>query len=285
MATQSENLRLSDEKKLKITSFAASILSGFLGVGGALFFNWMVQWWLGRDMKRVNGLALSTISIFVITGITVRILWPIQVIRADWHKASIIFISIICGIIGAVLGKLYEKRLKEVHLRQLFIGILLFIGLKLLGFIPAQLFSSLLVGAWTTTAIWSLVAGIGTPLVGMGGGVFLIPTFLGIGFSRDETILMSLIVCEILVLFGAWLFHRAGRLEIHDLRHVWLPAIVGTPIGVWLSYQVPPAHFQTLLGIVLIFGAGKMLYDISGYFRQLIRIIFSFRIHREHVIS
>lgn len=285
MTTQTHQPGLSDEKKLKITSFAASTLSGFFGVMGALSFNWIVQGWLRRDMKRINGLALFTISIFVITGIVVRILWPIQIFHADWHKVQILLISITCGIIGVIFGNLYEKKLKEKHLRQLFIGIILFVGFKLLGFIPAQLFSYVPVGAWTITAVWSLIAGIGTPLLGMGGGVFLIPTFLGIGFSRDEAILMSLIVCEFLVLFGAWLFHRAGRLEIQDLRHVWLPAIIGTPVGVWLSYQVSPEHFQSLFGILLIVGAGKTLYDISTRFRRLIRGIFFLRTRIEHVVS
>ena len=283
--TQKYELGLSDEKKLKITSFAASALSGFFGAAGALFFNWMVQWWLGRDMKRVNGLALFTISISAVMSIVIRILWPVQILHADWQKAQILLLSITCGMIGVLLGKLYEQRLKERHLRQLFIGILLFVGLKLLGFIPEQLFFYLSVGPWTAIAVWSLIAGISSPPLGMGAGVFLVPTFLGIGFSRDEGILLSLIVSAVLMLFGTWLFHRARRLEIQDMRSVWLPAIVGAPIGVWLSYQISPGYFQTLFGILLIVGAGKTLYDVSAYFRQLIRIIFSFRIHREHVIS
>ncbi len=275
MTLQTRQSGLSDEKKLKITSFAASVLSGFFGTAGSLFFNWMVQWWLRRDMKRVNGLTLFTISISVITSIVVRILWPSQIIHADWHKAVILLTSIIFGMIGAVFGNLYEKRLKERHLRQLFIGILIFFSFKLLGFIPAQLFPFLPVGAWTATAIWSLIAGIGSPLLGMGAGVFLIPTFLGIGFSSNEGILMSLIVSAFLMVLGTWLFHKAGRLEIQDLRHVWLPAIVGTPVGVWLSYQISPEHFQSLFGILLIVGAGKIFYSISARFRRLIRVVFS----------
>ncbi|MBI3442373.1 MAG: sulfite exporter TauE/SafE family protein [Candidatus Sungbacteria bacterium] len=285
MTTQSYQPGLSDKKKLEITSLAASALSGFFGTAGALFFNWMVQWWLGRDMKRANGLSLLAISVTVAIGIVIRIFWPIQIIRADWHKVQILLIAVAFGVIGVIFGKLYEKRLKEAHLRQMFIGILLLTSFKLLGFIPAQLFSSLPVDARTATALWSLVAGIGTPLLGAGGGFFLIPAFLGIGFSRDEAILMSLIVTGFLVLFGAWLFHRAGRLEIKDLRHVWLPATIGTPVGVWLSYQVSPEYFQSLFGILLIIAAGKTLHDISTGFRQLIRGIFSFRTRREHVVS
>ncbi|MEK7099060.1 MAG: sulfite exporter TauE/SafE family protein, partial [Patescibacteria group bacterium] len=270
MITQTHEIGLSDEKKLKITSFAASALSGFFGTAGSLFFNWMVQWWLERDMKRANGLTLATISISVLTSIIVRILWPIQILHIDWQKAQILLISIAFGMIGAVFGNLYEKRLKEKHLRQLFIGILLFVGLKLLGVIPEQLFTYISVGTWTTTAAWSLIAGIGSPLLGMGAGVLVIPTFLSIGFSRDESILASLIVSAFLMLFSTWLFHRAKRLDTQDLRHVWLPAIIGTPVGVWLSYQISPEHFQSLFGIMLIVGAGKTLYDISANFRQLI---------------
>ncbi len=192
-------------------------------------------------------------------SIAIRILWPAQALHVDWQKGHILFLSIIFGIIGVVCGKLYEQRLKERHLRQLFIGILLFVGLKLLGFVPSQLFSSLPVGAWTATAIWSLIAGISSPPLGMGAGVFLIPTFLGIGFSTEESILTSLIVSAILMLFGTWLFHRARQLEVQDMRSVWLPAVVGTPLGVWLSYQIPPAYFQSLFGILLIVGAAKTL--------------------------
>lgn len=273
MTPQTHQQGFSDEKKLKITSFAASVLSGFFGAAGALFFNWMVQWWLGRDMKRVNGLALFTISISAIMSIVVRILWPVQILHADWQKVHILTISIVFGMTGVILGKLYEQRLKEKHLRQLFIGILLFVGFKLLGVIPEQLFAYLPVDAWTATAIWSLIAGISSPPLGMGAGVFLIPTFLNIGFFRDEAILMSLIISAVLMLFGTWLFHRVRQLEIQDLHHVWLPAVIGAPVGVWLSYQISPEYFQSLFGILLIVGAGKTFYDISARFQQWIRTV------------
>lgn len=285
MTTQTHQPGLSDEKKLRITSFAASALSGFFGTAGSLFFNWIVQWWLKRDMKRVNGLTLFTISISVLTGIIVRILWPSQIIHVDGRKAQILLLSIAFGMIGAVFGNFYEKRLKERHLRQLFVAILLFFGLKLLGIVPGKIFLYVPAGARTATAIWSLIAGIGSPMLGMGAGVFLIPTFLGIGLSPDEGILMSLIVSAFLMFLGTWLFHRAGRLDIQDLRHVWLPAVVGTPLGVWLSYQTSPAYFQSLFGVLLIVGAGKTFYDVSARFRRLVRIAFSFRTRVEEVVS
>jgi len=263
MITHMNKVGLADEKKLKITSFFASGVSGFFGASGALFFNWITQHWLGRGMKRTNGLALFTISISAIVSIALRTLWPVQEPYVDWQKVQILFISIACGVVGVIVGKLYEKKLQEKHLRQLFIGIILFVGLKLLGLIPEQLFSYVPLGQWPTTALWSFVAGISSPPLGMGAGVFLVPTFLGIGFSRDEGILMSLIVSVVLMLFGTWLFHKAKQLEVQDLRHVWFPAVLGTPVGVWLSYQVSPEHFQSLFGILLIFAAGKTLYDNS----------------------
>ena len=275
MITQTRQPGLSDKKKLKIISFAASGLSGFFGAAGALFFNWITQSWLGRDMKRVNGLALFAISISAIANIITRILFPGEIIHVDWQKVAILFISIVFGMIGVVFGKLYEKRLKERHLRRLFVGILVFVGLKLLGVIPGHIFLYIPVGMWIATAMWSLIAGISSPPLGMGAGVFLIPTFIGIGFSPDEGILISLIVSAILMLFGTWLFHRANELAVQDMRSVWLPAIIGTPIGVWLSYQVSSEYFQSLFGILLIIGAGKTLYDISIRFRQLIYAILS----------
>ena len=270
MTTQTFSPRLSDEKKLKIISIAASALSGFFGAAGALSFNWIVQSWLKRDMKNVNGLALFTIALSLITSVIIRTIWPIQIIHINW---PILFLSLTCGIIGVFFGKRYENRLKEMHLRRLFMLILLFIGFKLIGFIPEQLFSYLSVDARIATAFWSLIAGIGSPLLGMGAGVFLIPTFLGIGFSRDEAILTSLIVSALLMLQGAWLFHKAKRLEIKDLRHVWLSSIVGAPAGIWLSYQISPAYFQNLFGILLLVGASKTFYDINPRFRKFIRVI------------
>ncbi|MEK9194988.1 MAG: sulfite exporter TauE/SafE family protein, partial [Patescibacteria group bacterium] len=272
---QTYQFNFSDKNKLKIISFFASGLGGFFGAAGALCFNWLVQWWLERDMKRVNGLALFTISLSVATSIVIRIFLPIQIIHADWRKINILIISIACGILGVVFGKLYEKKLKEKHLRQLFVGILLFVGFKLLGFLPGQLFSSLSVDAWTTTAVWSLIAGISSPLLGMGVGVFLVPAFIGIGFSPDEGILMSLITSVIVMLLGAWFFHKAGRLDAQDMRYVWLPAIIGAPVGVWASYQISPEYFQHLFGILLIVGASKIFYDISTRFQKFIHAVFS----------
>ena len=283
--TQIYQFNFSDKNKLKIISFFASGLSGFFGAAGALFFNWIAQFWLGRDMKEINGLALFTISLSAIMSILARILWQTHIIWINWYVVSILFVSVACGAIGVVLGKRYEKRLKEKQLRWLFIGILLFTGLRLLGFIPAMPLL-LPINIWMTAGIWSLIAGISSPPLGMGAGVFLVPAFLTIGFNRDEGILMSLIVSAVLMLFGSWLFHKAKRLDVHDMRCVWLPAVLGAPVGVWVSYQISPAYFQHLFGILLVVGALKTLYDVNIYFRHLIKSFFSLYAYmKQHVLK
>lgn len=283
MTIQTHTSSLSDKRKLKIISFAASVLSGFFGAAGALFFNWIVQSWLGRDMKRVNGLALFTISISAMISIVIRVLWPVQAIQTDWQKAQIVIISIAFGMMGVVLGHLHEKRLHEKHLRKFFVGLLLFTGFKLIGIIPEQFFY-LPVEGHTATAFLSLIAGISSPLLGIGAGVFLIPTFLGIGFVKDEAILGSLIVSAFLMFLGVLLFHRDRRLDAEDLRRVWLPAILGTPLGVWVSYHVSPSYFQSLFGILLIIAAFKTLYDVSTRFRRIVRVVFFITVRPEHEV-
>ena len=255
-------LCFSNEEKLKIASFAASGLSGFFGAAGALSFNWIVQWWLGRDMKQVNGLALFTISISAVVSIVIRGLWRVQPIHADWQRAKLLGLSIGFGMLGVILGKFFEQRLKERRLRISFIGMLLFVGVKMLGLVPLGFFT-LFSDKQATAVIWSLIAGISSPPLGMGAGVFLVPAFLGMNFSRDESILGSLIVSAVLMLFGSWLFRRSRQLELHDMRHVWLPALIGTPIGVWLSYQISPEHFHVIFCMLLIIGAVKTFCDIS----------------------
>lgn len=262
---------LSDEKKLAAISGFASGLSGFFGAAGALLFNWLVQWWLGREMKLVNGLALFTIFISAATSIAVRSLWPFQAFQVNWHMTHVALVALVCGMIGVFLGKRYEQQLREVHLHYIFVCALILVGVKMIGvaIIPLWLLPHF---NWMTIVVLaSLVAGVSSPLLGMGAGVFLIPAFTtGLGFTRDEGILMSLVVSAVLMLSGSLLYLKSRQLNRRDIRYVIVPAIIGSPMGVWLSYRFPQKSFQSLFGLLLIVCATKTLYDISAVAHKIV---------------
>ena len=107
-----------------------------------------------------------------------------------------------------------------------------------------------------------LAAGILGGLVGVGGGIIIVPSLIYfLGFSQKEAQGTSLGILLLPVgIFGVLQFYKAGYV---DMRSVWLVSfgfLVGSYFGSKIALSLPQETVKKIFAILMILIALKMLF-------------------------
>lgn len=105
------------------------------------------------------------------------------------------------------------------------------------------------------TAI-GLVAGLGGGLFSLGGGTLTIPLMLyWLRLSEFQARGTALAAALFPAALGAWLYHRAGRVEWGAVLLIAIPAVLLTPlVGLWTE-RFSGRRLRRLFGVVVVLGA------------------------------
>ncbi len=117
-------------------------------------------------------------------------------------------------------------------------------------------------------------AGVLSGLVGVGGGIIMVPTLVFfLGFTQHQAQGTSLIVLTIPVtIFAAFIYYKQCQAQGTpiDMRIVWLLATgfaVGGVLGGKLAVAINQEILKKIFAIVLIYAAMKMLSWDVAFFR------------------
>ncbi|MEP6583874.1 MAG: sulfite exporter TauE/SafE family protein [Ginsengibacter sp.] len=110
--------------------------------------------------------------------------------------------------------------------------------------------------------IIGLAAGIMGGLVGIGGGIVIVPALVYfLSFSQKEAQGTSLGILLLPIgILGVWQYYKAGYV---DMRIVWLVAVgflAGSYIGSKISLSLPQEMVKKIFAILMIAVAFKMLF-------------------------
>ena len=106
-----------------------------------------------------------------------------------------------------------------------------------------------------------LAAGFLAGLLGIGGGVLLVPAMvLLLGFDQHVAQGTSLLVIIPAALIGSWTHHRRGRLALRDAAFVAAGGILGAAVGSLSALSIEDELLQRLFAIVLILTAIRMAW-------------------------
>ncbi|MCE3236317.1 MAG: hypothetical protein K0Q50_2508 [Vampirovibrio sp.] len=113
-------------------------------------------------------------------------------------------------------------------------------------------------------ALLGLIAGAFSGLVGIGGGIIIVPAlvFLG-GFSQQmaQGTTLALLVLPIGVL-GAWEYYKHGYVDIKVAGLVCLGFVLGSLVGAKLAVVLPTVVLKRVFGATLLLIGAKMLFWI-----------------------
>ena len=252
-----KNSEFSKKKKLSIIGLVTGSVSSMFASGGGPIFSWLMQGWGEYDIKEVNGPALVTLSAVASVGFALRLLLE----KTD-VKFEIAIIALIFGIPGVLLGKKLAFWLSSARLRQFFAIFLILAGTRMIGvnIFPAHVLSGL--EYQSVIAFAGFIAGFGSSLLGMGGGLILVPIFtIYVGLSANEALATSLLASIPIMILGATLYFRTHHINVDDLRYIVPVAIVGALVGAYISHNIPNRPLQILFGSFLIISALKAFLD------------------------
>ena len=109
-----------------------------------------------------------------------------------------------------------------------------------------------------------LVLGFLAGLIGIGGGIFLSPLLLLMGWAdakQTAALSAAFIILNSLSGLAAHTLHGTVHLEL--ALPLGLTVLIGGQIGSWWgARKIPPAVLQQILGIVLLTASLKLIYDL-----------------------
>ncbi|MEO0987249.1 MAG: sulfite exporter TauE/SafE family protein [Cyanobacteria bacterium J06639_14] len=108
----------------------------------------------------------------------------------------------------------------------------------------------MLLGSWLLLIGGGLVTGMLAGLLGIGGGVILVPLLITLGYSPIKVVATSSLAIAITAIAGSVQNWRMGCLKLNRVLSLGLPALLMVQVGVRLANQIPP---HLLLGLFSLF--------------------------------
>lgn len=105
-----------------------------------------------------------------------------------------------------------------------------------------------------------LMAGFLSGLLGIGGGVIIVPALvLLLGFAMRTAIGTSLAIVVPTALAGAILHFREGNFHLAAIVYMSIAAVAGSRLGVYLTTIMSDLTLRKVFGVVMLFIALRMI--------------------------
>ncbi len=253
-----------------VIGLLAGLLSGLLGLGGGIIIIpglvacFALQY---PHLEPVMQIATAT-SLASISMTSLMVIWSQQKRGAiDWKLLRVL---VPCMMIGSLAGVVIGKFLSTEILQIIFATFCVVLGLKFLLQLHQTPTETKKFNV-NYLIIFSLLIGIFSGLLGLGGGVLLVPLLLWMGLSMPQVsgtsiacVFPTAIVGMIAATIIGW---NSPDLPSHSLGYVYWPAalliglssILAAPLGVKMLYYFSPAMVKKIFGGILLIIAWRML--------------------------
>jgi uncharacterized membrane protein YfcA len=241
-----------------VIAFLISILFSLLGLGGAIIYT-PLFFWLGFPL-----LTAITMALFLnmITTASASITYLKQQLVDKKFAYPLLSTSIIGALFGSYLANKVEMRIIILFLSV----ILLIAALRILFFnnigytVKQSGNKKILAGAGL-----ALIIGAISSFIGIGGGTFIVPLLLILGFDMKNAVATSAFIITFTSLSG-FIGHVGFGIQTLDLGvlfYTGLAAFAGAQVGSKILFKrVSSKGISNLFGLVLLLIAGKLFYGL-----------------------
>lgn len=241
-----------------VIAFLIAVLFSLLGLGGAIIYT-PLFFWLGFDLLTAIPMALF---LNMITTASASITYLKQ--QLVDKKIAIPLMS--TSIIGALFGSYLANKV-EMRIIILFISVILLIAaLRIfffnnIGYRVKQTGNKkILAGAGLAFIIGAI-----SSFIGIGGGTFIVPLLLILGFDMKNAVATSAFIITFTSLSG-FIGHVVFGIQTLDLRvlfYTGLAVFAGAQVGSKLIFRhVSSKRISNLFALVLLLIAGKLFYGL-----------------------
>lgn len=232
----------------------AGLLSGLFGVGGGTVIVPLLVLMVHFDQRISAGTSLAAIVPIASIGVISYAIHD----SVAWIPAILLAVG---AVAGAQVGTRLLPRVSQTALRWGFIGFLVLVIIMLFVVIPSREATFEL--GWingTALVLVGIVTGIISGLIGVGGGVIVVPVLM-MGFGTTDLVAKG---TSLLMMIPAALSGTIGNLRHHNVDLV-AAALIGvaactmTALGAWLATLVDPFWGNMLFAAYLVVIAVQMI--------------------------
>ncbi|RUL48620.1 MULTISPECIES: sulfite exporter TauE/SafE family protein [Lysinibacillus] len=249
---------------LFVIGFISSFLSGMLGIGGAIVkypMLLMIPPALGfhaLTAHEVSGISALDVLFVSIAGV-------IGYRSGGYLNKSLITIMGMSVLIGTFIGSFGSQYLTEAQVNIVY-GILALVAAVMM-FIPKKELDDIPLDQVTfnkpIAAILAFFVGIGSGVVGAGGGFLLIPIMLSIlHIPARMAIASSLAITFISSLAGSIGKISTGQIDYPTAVIIIIAGIIAAPLGAKISQKMNTKVLQNILAVLILGTAIKIWIDI-----------------------
>ncbi|CAM5223973.1 putative membrane transporter protein OS=Ureibacillus acetophenoni OX=614649 GN=SAMN05877842_103144 PE=3 SV=1 [Ureibacillus acetophenoni] len=249
---------------LFILGLIGSFFSGMLGIGGAIVKYPMLL--MIPPLFGFNALTAHQVSgISALDVLFVSIAGVIGFRNGGYLNKSLITVMGISILIGTFIGSFSSQYLTESQINlvygilALLAAIMMFIPKKKIDDIPLEQVTY----NKTHAASLSFLVGIGSGIVGAGGGFLLIPIMLLIlRIPTRMAIASSLAITFISSIAGSIGKISTGQVEYFTAIIVIIAGLIAAPLGAKVSKKMNTKILQSILAVLILATAIKVWIDI-----------------------
>lgn len=241
--------------RLALIGVIAGFFSGLFGVGGGIVIVPLLVMMLGFGQRLASGTSLTAILPTAVAGSIGYLLRG----EVDWIAAACLAGG---AIVGSLLGAWLMHIIPQGVLRWLFIIMQLGMAIRLAFLIPERgiTLDYDLVGVLAMAGL-GLFTGILSGLLGVGGGVIVVPGMMilfGMGdLVAKGTSLLMMIPTSIT---GTLANLRRGNTQVRSAVIIGALAVPASFGGVAVAAAVPPQMGSILFAALLLFTSAQLAY-------------------------
>jgi uncharacterized membrane protein YfcA len=241
-----------------LIAFLISILFSLLGLGGAIIYT-PLFFWLGFPL-------LTAITMALFLNMITTASASVTYLKQQLVDKQFAFPLLSTSIIGALFGSYLANKV-EMRIIILFLSVILLIAafrilfFNNIGYTVKQSGNKkILAGAGLAFVIGAI-----SSFIGIGGGTFIVPLLLILGFEMKNAVATSAFIITFTSLSG-FIGHVGFGIQTLDLGVLFftgLAAFAGAQFGSKILFKrVSSKGISNLFALVLLLIAGKLLYGL-----------------------
>jgi uncharacterized membrane protein YfcA len=252
-----------------VVGMAIAAWGAMCGIGGGLFAVPVLHYIYRLKLKDAIITSLALVAATTASATLAEALREDSAI--DWR----VVLALIGGsLVGAQVGFRVSRRIETRLLKMIFIVVLAFVGIRILGIVPESLagdgrsFAHPGLGPWdfAASALIGFGGGFVAPLLGIGGGLVAVPALLiflpSIGHLGARACSMAMAVVS--SVRSLVLYYRAGELNLRRSMSIAIGAAIGAVVGVQLVHIPGVAEVaKKMLAATLLIVAARFALDIA----------------------
>lgn len=246
-------MRLSRLLRLAGIGLAVGFFSGLFGVGGGIILVPLLILALGYSQRLASGTSLAAVLPTVVAGL----IGYASAGSVDWVAGGVLALG---AVGGSLFGTWLLHRLPQRLLRWMFVAFLIAVAIRMFFLVPDR-GAGLEFGVATVAGllVLGLVVGVLSGLLGIGGGVIVVPALMllfGVGdlVAKGTSLLMMIPTA----ITGTIANAARHNVDLRAAAVIGLLAIPSSFGGVAVAVLIPPALGSVLFALLLVVSAAQL---------------------------